>query len=122
MVSYTAYKVIHLAGIFMVLLSLGGVLVVHSISRSNDRRWRTLASATNGLGLLLTFVAGFGLIARLEFDWPWPLWVYLKVLIWLGFGFLMALAGRLPQLATVLWWGALVLAVVAAGLANFKPI
>ena len=128
--SYYLYKVIHLTGVAMVLLSLGALLVVHAEGAGKRSPWRKLAAATNGIGLLLVFMAGFALIARLSLDWPWPwvymkmfiwVWVYMKMFIWVIFGFLTAAVARVPQHASLLWWGVLLLTAMAAYLAGFKP-
>lgn len=119
--SYYLYKVIHLTGVAMVLLSLGALLVVHAEGAGKRSPWRKLAAATNGIGLLLVFMAGFALIARLSLDWPWPIWVYMKMFIWVIFGFLTAAVARVPQHASLLWWGVLLLTAMAAYLAGFKP-
>ena len=116
MLSYHAYKLIHLLGIFLLLLSLGGQLV-----QSEMESWRKLLKASHGVGLLLLFVAGFGLIARLGVEWPWPAWIYLKLFIWILLGTLPAFARRTASSGKVLWWPVLGLATFAAYLATFKP-
>ncbi|MFQ5929099.1 MAG: hypothetical protein ACE5MK_05330 [Acidobacteriota bacterium] len=121
MVSYSIYKIIHLIGIFMIFVSLGGLIVVSATDEANSSRWRKLAAITNGIGLVVVMVAGFGLLARLPIDWPWPGWVFLKMLIWLIFAAMIVLTGRVSKSGNYLWWGSLLLAGVAAYLALFKP-
>jgi len=118
MVSYFAYKVAHLAGIFLVLMSLGGIAV---IGPNTVNSWRKRLSIMNGIGLVLVFVAGFGLLARLGVSWPWQGWIFLKFGIWILLGFVSVLAGRSQGLANVVWWVTLVAAILAAYLANYKP-
>ena len=119
--SYLTYKVIHLLGVFTILVAMGGLIVLGATGQERKSPWRRLATMTNGIGLFLVMVAGFGLLARLQIDWPWPGWVFSKILIWLIFGFAISLALRIPKSAQYLWWGSLLLAGVAAYLANFKP-
>lgn len=117
LISYVTYRLIHLFGIFLILLGLGALMS----GPREDSGVRRLAVLSHGFGLLIILVAGFGLIARLGLDWPWPLWIYLKILIWLLFGGLLVFIRRAPGRATLLWWITLVLAGLAAWLALFKP-
>ena len=121
MISYSVYKVLHLIGLFMVLLSLGGWIVLGAVGQGNDVRWKKLEAMTNGIGLVLLFITGFGLIARLKIPWPWPGWIISMVIIWIVFACLTAVSKRRPEAAAYLWWGSLVLAGVAAYLGNIKP-
>jgi len=116
--SYQIYKLMHLLGVFMILTSMGGLAVSGALG-TPDRRWRKLAGMTNGIGLLLALVGGFGLLARLQLGWPG--WIFLKLLIWLAFGMATAVANRVPKAAGTLWWASIALAGVAAYLANYKP-
>ena len=142
MLSYSIYKVIHLSGIFMILVAYGAILLrgmqgqtkglspqdpantgeedlsnPDSIHRSHQR----LAGATHGLGLLLALVGGFGLIAKLQIHWPWPLWLWLKFSIWIVYGFASPFVKKGPGLAKALWFLLIALAITAAILAQFKP-
>lgn len=119
MISYQAYKILHLVGVFMVLLSLGGLVVLRGTGQEKSSPWWRLGAATNGIGLLLSLVAGFGLVARLGVGWPG--WVLVKILIWLVLGGMVAVLGRAPESGRAVWWTALVLAAAAAYLANIKP-
>ena len=118
MSSYSFFMILHFIGVFMVLLSLGGLIVLGVVE---DSRWRKLAAMTNGLGLVAVFIGGFGLLGLLQLGWPWPGWIFFKVLIWLVFAVLMVLAKRASRFGSAVWWGSLVLAAVAAALANLKP-
>lgn len=120
MLTELGYKVLHLSGVFLVLLSLGSLIVIGAVG-GQTLKWKGLFSALNGIGLLLIVVAGFGLLARLGVSWPWQGWVFLKMLIWLFFGASLTLASRLKERALVLWWVALAAAVCAAYLGVFKP-
>ena len=113
---YPFFKVVHLIGIFMVLVSLGGLIVLGIVE---DSRWRKLAAITNGIGLFVVLIGGFGLLGLLQLGWPG--WILVKILIWLLFAVLMVLVRRVPQSGKYLWWGSVLLAGFAAYLANFKP-
>lgn len=113
------YKTLHLLGVMVVFLALGG-LTFHSLSGQGSRhRGHKLAGASHGIGLLLVLVSGFGMLAKLEVGFP--LWVIAKVLIWLIFGGIVVLIRRMPQQAAALWLALPVLGAIAAYLALYKP-
>lgn len=122
MISYSVYKLIHLAGIFLLFLSLGG-LALHTMNGGSKatNSFRKTVAITHGIALVLILVAGFGLLARLGIPHAsWPLWVYLKVGVWLIFGGSIALVSK-TNLAKVLWFALPTLGLVSAYLAIFKP-
>jgi hypothetical protein len=113
-----------LFGIFLVLLALGGALLYAIYSgapRANPgRRWIAI---THGVGLLIVIVSGFGLLARLGISHSagWPMWVWIKLGIWLVLGGITALVAKSPRYASFLWFFIPVLAALAAYLAINKP-
>ena len=115
--SLAAYKVLHLLGAFLVFVAFGGALA------AGDREGK-LARVTHGIGMLLLVVAGFGALARLGLHGPgsWPLWVWLKLVVWMALGAAMTVAKRAPQAARALWWILPLLGATAAYLALFKPV
>ena len=122
MLSYPVYKVIHLIGIFMVLISLGGVsaYAIAGGEKANNTFRKGLA-ITHGVGLVLVLVAGFGLLARISISWPWPGWVFVKVVIWLAFGGLSAVAYRMGSHGRSVWCMIIILGAIAAYAAVVKP-
>ena len=116
LLSYHAYKLIHLIGLSLLLLSMGAQLV-----RSDSSSWGKYLKVSHGIGLLLLFVAGFGLIARLGIEWPWPIWIHLKLLSWVTLGVLPTLIKRRLASDKVFWWLVLGVVAIAAYLATFKP-
>ena len=64
--SYELYKVLHVLGLSLVVLSLGGILhhVINGGSKVSDT-FRKGTMITHGIGLLLLLVAGFGMLAPL---------------------------------------------------------
>jgi hypothetical protein len=121
MIPYAAYKTLHLIGIFLVLLSLGGQIVQSSVSQVAGLSWKKHLRVAHGFGLILVLVAGFGLLARLGLSWPWPLWLLLKILAWLILGFMPSLIRRFADSTRTIWWVILIIAGLAAWLAVFKP-
>lgn len=121
MISYYTYKFLHLAGIFAILLSLGGLIVNRALSTAEDSPWRKHLAMVNGIAMVIVLVAGFGLLARLGVSWPWQGWVLVKVAVWVGVGAMLVLVNRLPQVGKLLWWASLALTSVAMYMAIFKP-
>jgi len=116
LLSYHAYKFLHLIGVSVLLLSLGGQLVL-----SESSNWRKHLKIAHGIGLLLLFIAGFGLLARLGIGWPWPLWIVLKIAVWIVLGATPMLLRRELVSGRLFWWAVLALTALAAYMANFKP-
>jgi hypothetical protein len=121
MLSFIFYKNLHLIGVFMLFVALGGLMLHQINAATRENRWRKPVAITHGLGLLLVLVGGFGMLARLDMSWPWPGWVIAKIVIWIIFGALIAVVGRAPSLAKALWWITIVLGAAAAYLALNKP-
>ncbi|MEE2886727.1 MAG: hypothetical protein VX951_04790 [Planctomycetota bacterium] len=88
--SVEIYRVIHLAGLILVAVGLGGVL----LRNSSDSRPNKLASISHGVGLLAMLVAGFGLLSKRGYDFPWPTFIFIKIGIWLLLGATPALVKR----------------------------
>ena len=119
--SYEFYKIMHVTGFIMVFLGLAGILALRMSGPTLSPRPYRLFMITHGVGLLLAFVAGFGLAARLNMFGHLPMWVWGKIAIWLVLGGAIALAKRKGQIGTpilVLFVG---LACTAAWLAITKP-
>jgi hypothetical protein len=100
--SYEFYKILHILGLSLVVLSLGGIMV-HAINGGTKmtNSFRKGVMITHGVGLLLLLVAGFGMLAKLGIQGV-PTWVGLKLIIWLALGALVAFAYR-QSLARKLW-------------------
>jgi hypothetical protein len=121
MISLLVYKNLHLLGVFMILVALGGLILQQIQATTREQVWRKPVAITHGIGMVLVLVAGFGMLARLGITWPWPGWVIGKMIIWLVLGLLVAVIGRAPALAKPLWWITIALGAIAAYLAFNKP-
>lgn len=112
--SLVAYKVIHILSIMLLFTALGGMLA------GADRK---RAGMTHGIALILILVSGFGALARIGLSNPgiWPMWLWLKALIWIALGGVIVLIRRAPRSAPLLWWVLPLLGGLAGYLALFKP-
>lgn len=119
MLSLSFYKLLHLFGIMLMFSALGAVVAAAAAGGANPRL-RKLGGVAQGVALALILVAGFGLLARQGFTGGWPLWVWLKLLIWLVFGVSTLLVRRAGEKAG--WFLVLlpVLGAVSAWLALYR--
>jgi hypothetical protein len=118
---YEFYKVLHLLGIFLLFLSLGGIALftINGGSKATNT-WRAKVAITHGLATLFVLVGGFGLLAR-KYSAGWPMWVYPKIFIWLVFAGVLALAYKSKKIAQGLWLLLPALGLVAIILAVYQP-
>ena len=116
------YKVIHVVGISLLFFGFGAVVIQNLLSTNTKGLPRMIGFITHGLGLLLLIVSGFGMTAKLGIMMELPLWVKIKVALWVWAGLLITLAKRRAK------WGWLTVAIlisvaaIAGSVAIFKPI
>jgi hypothetical protein len=118
MISYAAYKVLHIVSVLFVFTSLGALML--AARAGVDRRESKLAAMTHGIALILILVTGFATLIRLGVTGI-PLWVLLKLVLWLTIGGIILVIRRAPRLGTLLWWLLPLLGGVGAYLAIYKP-
>lgn len=111
------YKLLHVLGAVMVLAAAGGV-AVHAANggRREDNQLRGLLAAMHGVGLVLSVVAGFGMLGA-----NLPGWAWVKLVIWLCFGAALTLPYRRQTLARSMVVILPLLAAAAAYLSLYKP-
>jgi len=115
MLSQTTYKIIHLAGIFLLIGGIGGMWAMAAASTEEARgAARRLLMASHGVAMLLILLAGFGMLAKLGISGAWPLWVWIKIAIWLLLGALPVLLNRSARASSALFYLAPLLAAIAA--------
>lgn len=120
MLSHASYKVVHLLGIFLLVCGLGGLWAMASAATEESRRAaRKLVLATHGVAMFLILLAGFGMLARLGITGSWPLWVWIKVAIWVVLGALPVLLKRSEKPVGALLYLAPILGAIAAWAALF---
>ena len=114
------YATIHLFGNFLVVMSVGGSLVWSINGGKTAHAWKKQLGAFHGIGLLLSLLGGFGLLAVLKIPFPWPFWVWGKLVIWIVFGGLLPLIVRKQEKAKFFWYLTILLVLVALILVEFK--
>lgn len=115
------YRILHLIGLFMIYLSLGSQASQSGNPDSRTHFLRKTAAITHGLGMFLSLLGGFGLLAKLGIAWPWPIWVFVMLLSWLLLGAAPAVVKRSPLAAKRTWWFAILLGLISSALAVTKP-
>jgi hypothetical protein len=119
--SYEIYKIIHLLGIVLLFSGLAGLLTVRMSGGQLAGSTKSLVFVTHGVGLLFLIVSGFGLLARLGLARDIPNWVFVKLAVWLFMGGAISLVKRKGQIGWPLYLSLLLVFLIAAYFAIFKP-
>lgn len=124
MISYAVYKLLHILGIALTLVALGG-MAVHALNggRKAENAARRMLIAMHGVGVFLILLGGFGLLARIGFAHGsgFPLWLWVKLGLWTAFAVVAALPYRKPKSGKALLVALPLLAMAAAAMALYKP-
>ena len=115
---YEIYKLLHVVGLLLLFLGMGGQLFGAHSERGLVPKGPAIL---HGVGLLVMLVAGFGMMARLGIAWPWPSWLIAKLGVWLSIGVLPVLVRRQILPLGQAWLVAAGLGGLAAWLAISKP-
>jgi hypothetical protein len=110
------YRLLHVVGVLLVFLGLGGVLAT---SAGDGGKSPKLFLVSHGIGLLVMLVAGIGFVHKSKLEWQ--NWLFAKIACWVLIGAVPFLVRRgvLPRLlALVVVLG---LGATAAWLARAKP-
>lgn len=119
---YALYKLMHLAGIFTMLVSFTLACAHARGPESSDRRARRGFAITHGVAVLLVMTGGFGMLARLGVvHGMLPGWILAKLAIWVLLAGAIALPHRDPRLARALPVAVSIAALAAAATAIYKP-
>lgn len=116
--SLSAYKILHLLGVMLLFCGFGGLCAV-AMGAANDAARKALAMA-HGLGLLLVLVGGFGLLAKLGMGAGLPLWIWLKIALWILLGAMIVLIRKAEKQAVILLFVLPLLGALGAYFAFFK--
>ncbi len=115
MISYQIYKMIHVLSL-VVFFSL---FAVAAYTKENSKKNKILT----GVLILFVLISGMGLVARIGIPHGtgWPLWLNLKVAIWLIVGSVGHIViKRFPQHGVKAFWASIGLLTCASFLANYK--
>jgi hypothetical protein len=120
--SHPFYNVVHIVGIVLLMVGLGGALL-EPRTEPGSRAVRRITAVFHGIGIFLILLGGFGMLARLGVvhGGSFPGWVWGKLVIWLILGATIVIPRRAPRLAGAALILVPVLAGTAAYLAIYKP-
>lgn len=116
MIGYEVYKVFHIVMVLFLISTLGFIV--------EGKVENKLKKILIGLVSFFIFVGGMGLIARLGFRHgePFPLWINLKITLWVFVNIALILVGRMPRnLRKYVYLLVLGLVSVAVWSAVYKP-
>jgi hypothetical protein len=116
--SYELYKILHVSAVLLLFTSLG---TLAAAANSDSGRLKKLAGIAHGIALTVILIAGFGLLARLSLMASIPIWVWLKMGLWLALALIVMPLRRKPEWATALWLMVPVLGGLAVWAAVWKP-
>tara|TARA_B100000683_G_scaffold225771_1_gene224443 strand:- start:110 stop:679 length:570 start_codon:yes stop_codon:yes gene_type:complete len=126
---YEMYKLIHLFGIFLTFVVLGGLgLHVMNGGAKETNQQRKLVAILHGLGVFLILLGGFGTLAYVykiagssQMANGLEPWVMMKLAIWFVLAMGLMLFYRLPKLGLVLFIVLPFLGLTAGYVAIKKP-
>ena len=122
--SYSFYIILHVTGIAFTFTSLGAAAMANAAGiAKKDNPARALIASGHGIGLLLIFVSGFGLMAKIGMmhGGAWPVWIIVKLLIWLCVGALIVPLLRKPGVGKTALIVLPLVVTLAAWFAKEKP-
>jgi hypothetical protein len=120
---YTIYKLIHFLGLFAVLTVLAAT-AMHALGGGtrDSRPFRRTFGVVHGIAAFLILLGGFGMLARLGVvHTGLPVWVYLKLVVWLVVSAALLLPYRGRPLALAVIIGLPLLTFAGAAIALYKP-
>ena len=119
--TYETYRVIHIIGLVLLAMGLGGMLTAAPDQKAP--RWTMIQ---HGLGVLIIFGAGFGMMAKypggsISAPGQWPIWLIIKMVIWFFLAAMPSLLknGSVPR--SLGWLVVVLLAGTAGYLGIIKP-
>ncbi|MEM1245332.1 MAG: hypothetical protein AAGA81_09940 [Acidobacteriota bacterium] len=122
--SFTFFKLIHILGILMVFLGLGGRAVLALQPEPRKAPGQTLVGVLHGAGLMVVLLGGFGMLAKLGLtgeELQGLGWLLVKMIVWIVLGGSIMIPVRRPQWTTHWLVAVTALALVAGYFAFYKP-
>jgi hypothetical protein len=121
MISYATYKILHIFGIIMMFVALGGATVHAASGGTRTPLTRKLVGGLHGAGALISLIGGFGTLARLGIASGLPGWVIVKIALWALLAGLIAVPYRKPSTAVAFAVLLPFIGLIAVYLAIVKP-
>jgi len=125
MFSREFYEILHIVGIALMFVAIGGV-AVHAANGGSkaESATRKLVSIGHGIGAVLVLVGGFGMLARIgmQHGAGFPTWLWIKIAIWAVLSAIVLIPYRKPALARPFFVLLPLLAGVAVYMALYKPL
>lgn len=125
MLSHSVYNIVHIVGIILAMLALGGaaILAIATPAGATPRPTRRLLAILHGIGVFLVLLGGFGMLARLGITHSgFPGWIWVKLAVWVVVAAALFLPRRNPALAKPLLFALPILGGLAAYMAIYKPV
>lgn len=121
--SYQFYLFLHIASLIIVFITLGGV-VTHFLQGGTKEslQVKKYLSIHHGIALLVVFISGFGMIAKMKYSFASDHWIYIKILCWGLLGGFTGLVYKKVIPAKAAWWMLIVIMLTAVYAVIFKPI
>ncbi len=116
MLPYVFYNVLHLLGVLLVFTSYGA-LIARTWTGSTHTGVRKFGAISSGIGLLFLLISGFGMVPV----WGFAGWVWVKIIVWVILGALLAAINRKAVAAPVLFWITVGMGFVAVLAVYLKP-
>lgn len=107
------YHILHILGLAVLFVGFGSMQSSGSIKPGMK---------SHGIALVIMLVTGFGMLAKLHIFSPMPVWVMIKIAMWLLLGALPTLAKRSILPFSMLVPAALVITGINAWLGYLKPV
>lgn len=125
MLSHSVYNIVHIVGIVLAMLALGGAAMLAMVTSAgaSPHPMRRMLAMFHGIGVFLVLLGGFGMLARLGITHAgFPGWIWVKLAVWAVVAAALLLPRRNPSLAKPLLFALPVLVGLAAYMAIYKPV
>jgi len=123
MLDHSTWKILHLVGIGLLFMSIGGLslnaLAGGSKESLKGKGWK-LVLISREFGIVLTLVSALGMLSGIE-GWSKQGWIHAKFTLWLVIAAMGTIIVRKPQIAKGVWIALPLLLGAAAWLAGTKP-
>ena len=115
------YLVLHLIGVIVLFYALGG-LALHVLNGgTRDFGSRRFIMIVHGIAMMLVLIPGFGLLAKTGVAWPWPMWVWGKLVAWFILGAITRVILKKTDWAKAIYWVVLLIGAWAILMVELKP-